>query len=239
MNILALWREQLTAKSLKTIGSRWWQTSETFFRIMLRDWWPLVIMVMTGYAWFFNYFIEQLKPIINNLEKSGDFSPLLALILLSPIIIILGFWSAALLLVAHPSEKAKGKIYYRSHWLFFILVALLAGIAFGLRLMALGEHTVYVPISLIVKELFYIFSSFFILSARPSIINYLRAVLILPFKVAVLNLPQILVLFLLLIPLNLLPSGLSVFLVCFFAPLFLVLCGVVYKLAIEKNREAF
>lgn len=243
MNIFAHWGKLLTPSSLKNILSLWWRDSKTFFRILLRDWWPLVIVMIGGYGWFFPFLMERLKPVISALGHTGDFSLLLGFVLFLPLILLLGLWGATLLLIAHPTTKEKDKRHYRSHILFYVLVALLAGITLTLRMYAFAAHpelqakyAFYVSPSLPLKQLFYIFSSFFILSAGRSIREYVRAMLWLPIKFFALNLPAVALLYVLLIPLNMAPSLITALVI---TPLFMVLCGVLYKLAVQKNREDY
>lgn len=242
MNILQSWGQLLTLTSIKTIGALWWQNTREFFRILVRDWWWLVIAAFAGQLLIINPLVSMLS---TDISPDTQFTILLLLngIVIEGLILLtclaFGMLSAATLIIAHATEHAQNRRYYKSHILFFVIITLITGFIFSVFMfsMTIREDSTLTPsIFMAFEQLYFYLACFFILDARPSIWNYLRAITILPIKIVALNLPIFALLYLIFIPLNLAPSPALVLAI---APLTIVLYGVIYKLAVTKDREAY
>lgn len=230
MNILVLWREQLTAKSLKTIGSLWWQNTREFFKIL----WPLVIVVMASELVIRFYYHS------NTIQVYIPLIPMLTASIL---------WYSAMYLVAHPTTAPKDWHYFRSHVLFILLIPCILIAEIPLLLISLRCTGIFLFLyNHKISELFFTFACFFVLDAKPSIGGYFRAITVQPLKFLVLNLPIALFLGAMLnaieitanMSTTLFPGSLpDVVASLTLVPLVVVLCGAVYKLAIDRNREAY
>lgn len=244
MNILALWREQLTAKSIKTIGSLWWQNTRKFFRLLLRDWWWLVMVAIAGQLLIINPLVKMLSTDINPDKKSAIILLLNGIVVEGLILLTclaFGMLSAATLIIAHATEHAQNRSYYKSHILFFVIITLITGSIFSVFMfsMAIREDSALTPnIFMAFEQLYFYLACFFILDARPSIAGYFRAITIQPLRLLILQLPISLCLLIILgfITLATCSSILLSQMVgsLVLTPLFIVLCGVIYKLAVAS-----
>lgn len=235
MTILMTWYHLITRMKpdfIMKLASVWWKNSIELCKTMIKKWWPLLIVLLAAYSGYLRIFL--------NLIMTGKgLAHLLMVRFATGILasIILGMWLSILVIMTHPSIFPKAKDYYRSHLLYFLCAtALVAGTYLYFIALPIGFFPTSTscpePKYCALAQLYIIFSSFFVLDAHHSISEYLRALTILPIKLLIFNLPITVLLYLLLITINWAPTALSILLL---TPLFIVLCGIVYKLTINSN----
>lgn len=235
MTIITTWHHliiRMKPAFIMKLASVWWKNSIELFKILTKKWWPLLIVLLAAYSGYLRFFLKLILP-------GNGLAHLLIVRFATGVLtsITLGMWLAALILTVHPSIFPKTKDYYRPHLVYFLCATVLvAGTYLYFITLPIGffptSSSCPEPKYCALAQLYLIFSSFFLLDAHMAIDEYIRALTLLPIKLLIFNLPITVLLYLLLITVNWAPAALSILLL---APLFIVLCGIVYKLTINSN----
>ncbi len=250
MTIIGKWYQLVTLMKPQFIiklGFVWWKNVLELAKVLLKQWWPLIILLIAGFAGLFDRAFTKIYGSNSHdgdnifVRLGGEITKMISVGLATKILLglAIGMWLGAILLTTHPSMLPKGRDYYRPHLLLFLLVTIAVAVAYlHLPITILGFKTNSWPMPwlLELKELWLIFACFFILDARPSVQEYLRAAIILPLKLLIFNLPITILLYLVLIPVHWVHPAVGLFAL---APLFIVACGILYKLAVNNHYEDY
>lgn len=239
MTILDKWYQlaaRMKPQFITKLAFVWWKNVLELFTLLIKQWWALVLALLAAYTGY-------LKTFLNLIMTGNGLAHLLMVKFATTLLlsIALGMWLAAIILTVHPSMFPKAKDFYRTHLIFFLVNTVLVTVIYQYYVvMPFGffpnSNPWPAPKYFALIQLYLIFSSFFVLDAHISISEYLRALTILPLKFLLFNLPLTVPLYLVLITINWAPEFLAIMLI---TPPFMVLCGIVYKLAIDNSYKDY
>lgn len=226
MVIIDRWYQLIALVRIKFITKMvfvWWNNVITFYRHLIGRWGLLILAALFLYYIYDLLFVYAGTGELGLLRYIGLLGDYLPLIELARAIFIAIFFGIVLL-VARPSKLPKTWEYY-SKYPWFLLVC---GIGGALWVLSHG-FSPRVPIAL---ELYFIFAGLFLLDAAAGFSEIIKALVVLPLKFFVYNLPAFLFLYPLFLIARLAPAFMYM-LLCF--PPLVILCSILYTISVNNG----